>query len=249
MALTTCKSCGHQVDKSAKTCPGCGVKHPGVSGKQQAGGCLVVIVLVVACAVGLSMCSESPGNGGTSKPVQKPPAAAASTASALAKQRAAIEAGPDFGVSPKAYAARFNALMVASSQPFRMSGDDGELEDGGVQGAFQNDFNANLSMIGSFKPVSHRVNSVAVLAKGDGSARSGARIIIVDAATMAATVPGLTLKDTVPVLSKLIHDANIGPNHGTETAHATLDGVDFSLSQSAFTGVMLTASPHSETAN
>ncbi|WP_153014139.1 DUF2511 domain-containing protein [Pseudomonas sp. EpS/L25] len=30
MSLTPCKTCGHQVAPTAKVCPGCGVKNPGV---------------------------------------------------------------------------------------------------------------------------------------------------------------------------------------------------------------------------
>lgn len=30
MALTPCKTCGHQVAPTARVCPGCGVKNPGI---------------------------------------------------------------------------------------------------------------------------------------------------------------------------------------------------------------------------
>lgn len=54
MALKPCKSCKHQVDASAKTCPNCGVAHPGVTAGQQFMG---LIILLVVIAVGVSMCS------------------------------------------------------------------------------------------------------------------------------------------------------------------------------------------------
>ena len=51
MALTKCRECGHQVAKSAPTCPNCGVKDPGkgpldikIGG---CGGCLAIIVVVL----------------------------------------------------------------------------------------------------------------------------------------------------------------------------------------------------------
>lgn len=39
--LIECKSCKQKVDSSAKTCPSCGVKNPGVKGWQ---GCLGILV-------------------------------------------------------------------------------------------------------------------------------------------------------------------------------------------------------------
>lgn len=51
MALTKCKDCKKEVPASAKTCPHCGVKNPGVAAKQTLGGCLVLIVLAVGFGV------------------------------------------------------------------------------------------------------------------------------------------------------------------------------------------------------
>lgn len=54
MALKPCKSCKHQVDTHAKTCPSCGVANPGMTlGQQVAGG----VGLLAIIAVAVSMCS------------------------------------------------------------------------------------------------------------------------------------------------------------------------------------------------
>ncbi len=47
MALTKCKECKKEVSTTAKTCPHCGVKNPGMTTKQTLGGCLVLILLAV----------------------------------------------------------------------------------------------------------------------------------------------------------------------------------------------------------
>lgn len=44
--IVECKSCKHQVDSTAKTCPSCGVASPGVN--VSASGCLVVFIIVIA---------------------------------------------------------------------------------------------------------------------------------------------------------------------------------------------------------
>ena len=55
--LVPCKSCETPVAPTAKVCPNCGVKNPGVTNKEMVGGCLVVIVLVFIFGGLLSMCS------------------------------------------------------------------------------------------------------------------------------------------------------------------------------------------------
>lgn len=45
MALTTCKECGHQVAMTAKVCPGCGVKDPGVRFKHYVVGLIAVVAI------------------------------------------------------------------------------------------------------------------------------------------------------------------------------------------------------------
>lgn len=54
MALKPCKSCKHQVDTTAKTCPNCGVANPGVSAKEQF---IAVIILLVIIVVAFKACS------------------------------------------------------------------------------------------------------------------------------------------------------------------------------------------------
>lgn len=54
MALKKCKECGEEVSPKAKTCPKCGVKNPGVSGKDAAKGCFVAIILIILLSIFLS---------------------------------------------------------------------------------------------------------------------------------------------------------------------------------------------------
>lgn len=68
MALKPCKSCKHTVDTTAKVCPNCGVKDPGVTAGQQFLG---VVILVVIIAVVVSMCSGGKGDSPEDKQAQK----------------------------------------------------------------------------------------------------------------------------------------------------------------------------------
>ncbi|WP_416777810.1 zinc-ribbon domain-containing protein [Xenorhabdus budapestensis] len=46
MALKKCKECGKEVSTSAKTCPHCGVKDPGVGAKEKLGGFIVLFLII-----------------------------------------------------------------------------------------------------------------------------------------------------------------------------------------------------------
>lgn len=60
MALTKCKECKKDVATSAKACPHCGVKNPGIGFKQNLGGCLILIVLSVAIGAYMSSGDDKP---------------------------------------------------------------------------------------------------------------------------------------------------------------------------------------------
>lgn len=64
MALKPCKSCKHTVNTTAKNCPSCGVKNPGVTAGQQVFGLVILLVII---AVTFSMCS----GGDKEKTVEK----------------------------------------------------------------------------------------------------------------------------------------------------------------------------------
>lgn len=64
MALKPCKSCKHTVDATAKVCPSCGVKNPGVTARQQVFG-FVILLAIIAGAV--TMCSD----GDKDKPAEQ----------------------------------------------------------------------------------------------------------------------------------------------------------------------------------
>lgn len=55
MPLVKCISCGNEVEKKAKTCPSCGVKHPGVTKRDKIIPAIVMIVVVL----GIAQCTSN----------------------------------------------------------------------------------------------------------------------------------------------------------------------------------------------
>jgi len=64
MALKPCKSCKHVVDSTARVCPSCGVKNPGVRVVGQVFGLLILLVIIAGA---VTTCS----GGGRDKPADK----------------------------------------------------------------------------------------------------------------------------------------------------------------------------------
>lgn len=58
MPLTPCKSCKKEVAHNAKTCPHCGVKDPGITGKQMFMGFAVLAAVVAVLAVSCGSSEE-----------------------------------------------------------------------------------------------------------------------------------------------------------------------------------------------
>lgn len=58
--LVKCKSCGNQVNKSANTCPSCGVSNPGTTWKDIFGGLAVLVILGFILIKGCSSDPKTP---------------------------------------------------------------------------------------------------------------------------------------------------------------------------------------------
>ncbi len=56
--LIPCKSCKHQVDKTAKTCPSCGVSNPGQNASENLKGCLFFVLLMITVVALMNSCGE-----------------------------------------------------------------------------------------------------------------------------------------------------------------------------------------------
>lgn len=91
MALKPCKSCKHDVDVTAKVCPNCGVKDPGVTAAQQVIGGVILLIII---AVTFSMCSSNKDN----KPEQKQ-----SQVDEAACRKSLQCAGDKYGISAGVY--------------------------------------------------------------------------------------------------------------------------------------------------
>lgn len=165
MALKPCKSCKHQVDAKAKTCPNCGVSDPGVTLVQKLLGFALLIVVVI---VAVKACG-----GGDEK-------TGASVNPAPVEEKVVIKA---LGITPEQYTERVNAMVAAMDKP---PVSDVQYEDGKGNDAFSAKLGPYVSLVGTVSKTTGEMLSVIVLVAGDGSPKSGVDILFTASAALAA---------------------------------------------------------------
>ncbi len=69
MGLVNCKECKKEVSDRAKTCPNCGIKNPGIGVKQQAGGCLFIIIIAAVLFMWMGLGDDAPADKAQASPV------------------------------------------------------------------------------------------------------------------------------------------------------------------------------------
>lgn len=188
MALKPCKSCNHDIDTSAKTCPGCGASEPGITGKQKALGVLVLAAVIVFVLENFGGKSE------TVTAVEKAPQAV----------QAVVVKSLDF--TPQQYNDRVNAIAGELKRPHQL--EDVIYEEGDVNDAYSAKLGPYVSLVGNVSRSTGKLVSVMVLVAGDGTPQSGADIILTASAALAAATPG---GDRKAVLNKMSSIANGTP--------------------------------------
>lgn len=153
-----------------------------------------------------------------------------------AEQRAKVEAGPDFGLTPAQFAERFNAFMRDNDMPYSISGNyepSGQAAD-----TFSSSLNRNMAITGSVKPDSGMMTGLIFIGQGDGSEESGALVLIGATTAFAASNSDLGFERAFKLVVDLVDEAV-----NVEEAERDLDGIRYSLSITDIFGSMFSASP------
>lgn len=191
MGLVACKSCKHQVDSSAKTCPQCGVADPGVSTLQKLAGLAVLAVIIVVLLVTCSSDDESPA-------VSAP---AAAPAEAIAPP--AQDAGQaTLGIKPTAYADRLNTLLADLELKHRV--DATRITVGQVNDVLNAPIGKHAALVASISKTTGEVIDLTVIGSGDGTPASGLEIMMVAAAALTAATDGVEFSEVFEGLPAMI---------------------------------------------
>lgn len=183
MALTPCKSCKHQVDTKAKTCPNCGVSEPGVTAMQKILGFLILIVIII---VAVKVCS-----GGSEK-----------TTSTDSPKKAEEIVVKTIGITPKQYAERVNANLASLNKTYRVDG--GAVEPGEVNDVLTANLGPYASLVATVSKTKGEIIDVTLIGAGDGKPMSGLEIMMMASATLAAAAPEANYKEVFKKLPSML---------------------------------------------
>lgn len=184
MALKPCKSCKHQIDAKAKTCPSCGVSNPGVTVFQQIMGFLILLVIIV---IAVKACS-----GGNEK-------AASSEKTPLASEKVIVKT---LGVTPKQYAERINSIIKKFDKPYSVDG--GSVKSGDVNDVFSANIGPYTSLVASVSKENGQIQELTLIGAGDGKPLSGLEIMMMASAALAAAVPEADYKEVFKKLPSML---------------------------------------------
>lgn len=183
MALAPCKSCKHQIDTKAKTCPSCGVSEPGVTAGQKALGAFILLVIIF---VSVKMCSSgSNKTAAVDKPVQV--------------EEVVVKT---IGLTPKQYAERVNANLASLNKPYRVDG--AAVETGEKMDVLTANLGPYASLVASVSKRSGEIIDVALIGAGDGKPVSGLEVMMMASATLAAAAPSADYKEVFKKLPSML---------------------------------------------
>ncbi|WP_153785674.1 hypothetical protein [Pseudomonas sp. EMN2] len=184
MALKPCKSCKHQIDAKAKTCPSCGVSNPGVTAAQQLMGLVLLLVIVVFAVKACTGGSEKSASVESQKPA---------VAKVVVKT---------LGVTPKQYAERINPILKKYEKPYRVDG--GAVTVGEVNDIFNANLGPYASLIGSVSKANGEIQEITLIGAGDGKPISGLEIMMMASAALAAAAPEADYKEVFKKLPSML---------------------------------------------
>lgn len=230
MALKKCKECGADVSSRARTCPHCGVTNPTTTGKDMLiGGVAIIVGLVVLIAI-FGGSDEDASH--TSTAARSAPVASSST-----PVTPPTPASKHFSYTAAEYGRYFNATMRTLDQPARLRP---HVDEGPVNDVFRGKINEHAQLLGVVDKASGKVASITVIGIGDGTADSGAEILIAALGAMVAAFPDVDMKLVGPEVTALVA---AGTSATDKKASRDFRGARLSYQQSDVIGIWITVEP------
>lgn len=122
---------------------------------------------------------------------------------AMSAEKEKIKAEATLNLTPQQYAKRFNGFMTKMELPFKIKP---IVTHGSERDTFKCLLNDYLSVIGTVDKASGKVSDVIFIGSGDGTPKSGANVMYVAVATLAAAVPEATIKNIAPEVMDMLQE-------------------------------------------
>lgn len=143
------------------------------------------------------------------------------------------------GMTPEEFRKEFNARANSMESPLKIS-KKFTIEDGPLQDTFQYMFTDYLGITGSVNKADGSVRDIMMLGRGDGTAASGANIIVVMGLVILATNPDIPANDVGGIISDL-HVLDDGVDLSTIDESSVRNGIRYHVQGSNELGLMFSA--------
>ncbi|NMM52052.1 hypothetical protein [Paenibacillus aquistagni] len=142
------------------------------------------------------------------------------------------------GLTPEEFKSSFNSSSEEFDSDLRIK--NISVQDGELQDTFQYMFTANLGIVGTVNKSGGKIRDVMLIGNGDGSAKSGADIVIAMGIIIAATNPELSTEDRGEVLKELgLFDENVDVYNLDK--NTVRNGIKYRIQGSEVIGIMFSA--------
>ncbi|HEU4471870.1 MAG TPA: hypothetical protein VFR58_12335 [Flavisolibacter sp.] len=194
------------------------------------GGTTVLVLLIIALAA-------TQGEAAPETPAKTESAPAPEPAPAAEKEPE--QKGQFLFKAPEDFKTAFNTQAGASNINLEIG--DVSTQEGEVNNTFNATINENLAIVGSVHKTNGTVQSIMMIGTGDGTAQSGANIILCMGAVIAAADPSIKPEGRMEILKELglMGDADV-MNLSTKTER---NGIKYSINSNEVTGMILSVSP------
>lgn len=156
----------------------------------------------------------------------------------IADRRDEIQAGNDIGIDVETFTTRFNESMASLELPYRAKGNIPEMAENHVQRSFDEALNDHLALMVTAKPRTDDIRDLMFVGTGDGTAKSGANVLMVAAAVFSATQESWPVGDAIEML------ADMAEQYQQQDAKVsrTLNGIKYTYDKSDLIGNMFSVS-------
>lgn len=240
MAVGKCGDCKGKVSTNAAVCPHCGAPVDGGDVEKRAQrdkrtiwAAVIVVGLLLVAWIGASNNSSPTADSQASA---DQPTASDKSSDVWADKRAQVENRADLGIKPDQFTKRYNAALADLNQAVRIAPNIKR----GQQAAntFSAEVYSSAILTGTMKQSSDKLTSVTLIGAGDGSANSGARILLAAVALFMASSEQMSKKSAADLVMKLT-----GQRTDHKSAEQVIDGIRYSCTKTQSVGVWFGIEP------
>lgn len=245
MALKPCKECKQEVSATANTCPHCGVKNPGVTGKDMllgvVGLCAVVAVIATSCGGDKKDDAKAtaPALATSAQTTEAPPSPPAEPVASKPAESKAVTA-KNLGMTPEEFRKSYNSYMAQMNKSWQVG--KFKVESGAVNDTFTTQLGKVTGIVGTVDKSNGKVKELMLLVSS-GTSEDNMQAIVMLLSAAHASTQGASKEEVSKVVSDLTTQALKNVNSSSpQSQSAKVGNREYTVNASQITGLMFAIS-------